>query len=262
MSAAAPLDATLSHQMGAPIEMHSVSRTYRTDAGVEIRALDDVSLNIGAGERVAVMAPSGAGKSTLLHVLGAMDRPDRGRVIVAGRDLTTTGRRELVAYRRTVGFVFQRFHLIPVLSALDNVLAPVLPYRTNYDKVVRAQELLGLVGLEDRADAIPARLSGGQQQRVAIARALMNNPRLLLADEPTGNLDSATGNDIMTLLVSIADQVGTTVVLATHDVVVANHCRRVIRLLDGRVVSHLVPDADGPHPSDQPRHRGEASPLR
>jgi len=245
--------------MGASIDLHSVSRTYRTDAGVEIRALHDVSLSIGSGERVAVMAPSGAGKSTLLHVLGAMDRPDGGRVIVAGGDLTTMRRKELVAYRRTVGFVFQRFHLIPVLSAVDNVLAPVMPYRTSYDKVARAQELLDLVGLQDRADAIPARLSGGQQQRVAIARALMNNPRLLLADEPTGNLDSATGNDIMALLVSVADEVGTTVVLATHDVAVANHCRRVIRLHDGRVLSDSVTKTDGRNVSGDtgPRHRGD-----
>lgn len=218
------------------LRLQDVSKTYRTEADVRIEALREVDLEIGAGERVAVMAPSGSGKSTLLHVVGAMDRPDTGVVVVGGSDLTTMGRRELVAYRRTVGFVFQRFHLIPVLSALDNVIAPVMPYKTTYDKSQRARELLERVGLGDRADAVPSRMSGGQQQRVAIARALVNRPRVLLADEPTGNLDSATGQTVMDLLMQVASDEGATVLVATHDDQVARYCDRVVRLLDGRLI--------------------------
>jgi putative ABC transport system ATP-binding protein len=241
MTAAEPVATRPAASGGGDIELHSVSRTYQTDAEVQIRALRDITLTIVGGERVAVMAPSGAGKSTLLHVIGAMDRPDEGRIVVAGQEITAMTRKELVGYRRTVGFAFQRFHLIPVLSALDNVLAPVMPYRTDYDKVDRARELLDMVGHVDRADSIPARLSGGQQQRVAIARALINRPHVLLADEPTGNLDSATGHDIMSLLVDIGEELGTTVVLATHDHAVAQYCGRVLGLLDGRLVSDSIP---------------------
>lgn len=219
------------------MEMTGVNRTYVTDARLEISALRDISLGIRSGELVAVMAPSGAGKSTLLHVLGAMDRPDTGRVVVAGHEITAMPRKQLVHYRRTVGFVFQRFHLIAALNALDNVIAPVMPYRTAFDKPARAQELLELVGLADRAGSIPASLSGGQQQRVAIARALVNYPRLLLADEPTGNLDTATGTEIMDLLIDVAAEHGTTMLLATHDPTVASRCRRIIRLRDGRIES-------------------------
>lgn len=220
---------------GADIELHDVSRRYTTDGGLRIDALRDVSLRIGAGDSVAVMAPSGAGKSTLLHVLGAMDRPDGGSVIVDGVDITRLRRRQLVRYRRTVGFVFQRFHLLPALNALDNVLAPLMPYRTDFDKVARARELLELVGLGARHDSIPSRLSGGQQQRVAIARALINRPRLLLADEPTGNLDSATGDEVMDLMTGLVAEEGMTMVVATHDAGVARRCGRLVRLLDGMI---------------------------
>jgi putative ABC transport system ATP-binding protein len=240
--------------------MTRVSRTYVTHAGLRIDALRDVSLRIDAGELVAVMAPSGAGKSTLLHVLGAMDQPDGGRIVVAGEEVTAMPPKQLVRYRRTVGFVFQRFHLLPALNALDNVIAPVMPYRTGFDKPARAQELLELVGLGDRGDSIPARLSGGQQQRVAIARALINHPRLLLADEPTGNLDTATGAEVMDLLVDVAAEQGTTMVLATHDPTVASRCRRVIKLRDGRIEAGDVGGAgDGRrHCARGSRPRGDA----
>jgi putative ABC transport system ATP-binding protein len=223
-------------QGGASVTLRDLAKTYRTAAGVTVPALAGVSLDIQPGEVVAVTAPSGAGKSTLLHVLGAMDAPDSGTITVDSIVVTALSRKEQVQYRQTVGFVFQRFHLLPALNAIDNVVAPVMPYRTSFDKTSRGAELLAAVGLGDRLDAFPAQLSGGQQQRVAIARSLVNEPRLLLADEPTGNLDSATGKDILDLLLRLNTDRGMTVVLATHDPAVAARCGRTIRLLDGRIM--------------------------
>lgn len=222
---------------GAAVRLRDLSKSYRTPAGVEIPALDGVSLDIATGQVVGVTAPSGSGKSTLLHVLGAMDVPDAGTVSVDGIEVSALSRREQASYRRSVGFVFQRFHLLPALDALDNVLAPVMPFRVDFDKRARGVELLQAVGLGDRLDALPSRLSGGQQQRVAIARALVNRPRLLLADEPTGNLDSGTGAEILELILTLNKAQGMTVVLATHDPGVASKCERIIALLDGRVVA-------------------------
>src|SRR5689334_12360348 len=162
-----------------------------------------------------------------------MDRPDEGTVVVDGKSLTN---RQLDAHRRRVGFVFQRFHLLPALTVLDNVLAPVLPRRVDFDRRERATELLEAVGLADRADALPSELSGGQQQRVAISRALVNRPGLLLADEPTGNLDSVTGREIIDLLLSLRERYGMTMLVATHDPEVAANCDRIVRLHDGRIV--------------------------
>lgn len=222
---------------GVSVVLQDVVKTYRTPTEVTVPALAGVSLQMDPGEVVAVTAPSGAGKSTLLHVLGAMDAPDSGTITVDGLEITALARGEQVRYRRTVGFVFQRFHLLPALNALDNVVAPTIPYRTNFDKARRGVELLVAVGLGDRTDALPAELSGGQQQRVAIARALVNEPRLLLADEPTGNLDSATGEDILDLLLGLNNERGMTIVLATHDPAVAARCGRTLRLLDGHLVN-------------------------
>ncbi|MGI8761357.1 MAG: ABC transporter ATP-binding protein [Jatrophihabitantaceae bacterium] len=202
--------------------------------------MDALDLDVCAGSAIALCGPSGSGKSTLLHLLGAMDRVDVGSIVVDGQDITALPRRQLVEYRRTVGFVFQRFLLLPALSAVDNVLAPVLPYRTEFDKDQRARELLAEVGLADRAGALPGQLSGGEQQRVAVARALINEPRLLLADEPTGNLDSATGEDVVDLVLRIRAERGMTVVLATHDMTVASRCERVVRLADGRLVDDIA----------------------
>ena len=177
-------------------------------------------------------------------MIGAMDTPDHGSIRVGEFQVTDLSRREQVAYRRRIGFVFQRFHLLPALSALDNVAAPLLPYHADFDKLERARELLAAVGLEGREDSIPSRLSGGQQQRVAIARALVNEPLLLLADEPTGNLDSTTGAEIMELLLQLRAARGMTLIVATHDPVIASRCTRIIRLLDGR----LIDDLDVPQP--------------
>src|SRR6202050_4625982 len=178
---------------GNTVRLVDVTKVYQSSAGVRVPALDDVSLEVPAGQALAVTGRSGSGKSTLLHVIGAMDLADRGEVNVDGQDLGKLGDRQRAIYRRGIGFVFQRFHLLSALTACDNVVAPVLPFRTGFDKRERALRLLAAVGLEGREPAPPPKPSGGQQQRVAIARALMGEPRMLLADEPTGNLDSATG---------------------------------------------------------------------
>jgi putative ABC transport system ATP-binding protein len=221
------------------IVLTGVRRRFRIDDEHAITALDGVSLEIAAGSAVALSGPSGSGKSTLLHLVGALDRPDEGDVVVGGRPLGNLSRRELALYRRQVGFVFQRFNLLPALTVLDNVMAPVLPYRVAFDKEARARELLAAVGLAGRETSLPSRLSGGQQQRVAIARALINAPPVVLADEPTGNLDSRTGAGIVDLLLDLRAQRAMTVVIATHDSQVAARCDRVVRLLDGRVTDDL-----------------------
>jgi putative ABC transport system ATP-binding protein len=220
---------------GAAVEVSGVAKRYSTGAQA-VAALDGVSLSIEAGALVAVAGPSGSGKSTLLHLLGAMDVPDEGTIRVGAVEVTALSRRERVDYRRRIGFVFQSFHLLSALTALDNVAAPLLPYRADFDKHDRARELLAAVGLAGREDALPSELSGGQQQRVAIARALVNEPTLLLADEPTGNLDSRTGEELLQLLLGLRAQRGTTVVVATHDPVIASRCDRVVRLQDGRIL--------------------------
>jgi putative ABC transport system ATP-binding protein len=204
---------------GAAVTVTRLSRKFKSGGG-HIVAVDDVSLAVESGTTIAVTGPSGSGKSTLLHLIGALDRADAGSITVDGHELTKLGRAKLTAFRRTVGFVFQRYHLLPALSALDNVIAPVLPYRMPYQKAGRARELLAAVGLADRAAAMPSQLSGGQQQRVAIARELMCKPRLLLPDEPTGNLDSKTGAEIIDLLLDLRDEYGT-VLVATHEHVAA-----------------------------------------
>jgi putative ABC transport system ATP-binding protein len=218
------------------IELDEVRKAFRVDEQASITALDGVSLSVPPGSALALSGPSGSGKSTLLHVIGALERPDGGRVVVAGSDLGALSRGELAAHRRRVGFVFQRFNLLPALTVLDNVRAPVLPYRTDFDAYARARGLLAAVGLEGREHSLPSRLSGGQQQRVAIARALINAPPLLLADEPTGNLDSHTGDAIVELLLGLRAQRGMTIVIATHDAQVAARCDGIVRLRDGRIV--------------------------
>jgi putative ABC transport system ATP-binding protein len=217
------------------IVLREAVRRYPADGGEPIAALAGVSLDIARGQVVAVSGPSGSGKSTLLHVVGALDRCDEGSVVVDSQELGALRGGELAAYRRGVGFVFQRFNLLPALTVIDNVVAPVLPYRVPFDRYERARELLAAVGLEARARSLPSRLSGGQQQRVAIARALINRPSLVLADEPTGNLDSRTGAEIVDLLLSLRERHDVTILIATHDADVAARCDQVITLRDGRV---------------------------
>ena len=229
---------------GAVVELRGVTRHYVSGVGQELVALRDVSLSISPGSVVGIAGPSGSGKSTLLHLIGAMDVPNEGSVVVDGVDLASLSKSSQAEFRRSIGFVFQRFHLLPALTVIDNVAAPLLPYRTEFDKFEKARELLTAVGLEKRADSLPSRLSGGQAQRVAVARALINDPGLLLADEPTGNLDSATGAEILQLLLDLRDQRGMTVLVATHDPVIASRCDRIVRLEDGQVVDDVTVEKD------------------
>ncbi|MEO3775946.1 ABC transporter ATP-binding protein [Micromonospora sp. B11E3] len=223
---------------GSTVRTQALVRQFRTGAE-RLTAVDEVSVEITAGSAVALTGPSGSGKSTLLHLIGAIEQADGGTVTVDDTEVTALRRAALARYRQRVGFVFQRYHLLPALTVLDNVIAPVLPRRGRADHVARARELLDAVGLADRERALPAQLSGGQQQRVAIARALMGEPRLLLADEPTGNLDSATGGQILDLLLDLRERHGMTVLLATHDPAIAARCDRLLRLGDGRIVEDL-----------------------
>ncbi len=228
---------------GASVDVEALGKRYTSGAG-SVLALADVTFAADAGSLIGVMGPSGSGKSTLLHLIGGMDATDDGRVRVGDYEVTGLSRREQADYRRHIGFVFQQFHLLPALTALENVETPLLPHRVDFDKRERAEALLAAVGLSGRAQALPAELSGGEQQRVAIARALVNDPILLLADEPTGNLDSQTGTEIMELIVALQGERGMTVFVATHDAVVASFCERIIRLGDGRVVDELSVPSD------------------
>jgi putative ABC transport system ATP-binding protein len=218
------------------VRLEGVGKAYPRGAS-EVRALEGVTLEIAPGELLAVMGASGSGKSTLLAILGCLDRPTSGEYLLEGRRVTDLTDAALSHVRnRTIGFVFQSFHLIPQLTVLENVETPLL-----YGDVppaewrARAARCLERVGLAQRADHRPAELSGGEAQRAAIARALVTEPRLLLADEPTGNLDSATGEEIADLITSLPDD-GRTVVLVTHNEALAARARRLVRLKDGRVV--------------------------
>jgi ABC-type lipoprotein export system ATPase subunit len=216
------------------VETHELTKIYGD--GVGVRALDGVSLTIYAGEFVAVMGPSGSGKSTLLNLLGALDRPTSGACIVAGQDLGKV--KDLDRFRsKTVGFVFQLHNLIPTLTALENVEIPLQEENmSDAARRARAEELLALVGLGDRLHFLPGQLSGGQRQRVAIARALANNPAIVLADEPTGNLDSKSTDEIMDLLRQLNREQGTTFIVVTHNPAVARAADRIVTLRDGRVL--------------------------
>jgi putative ABC transport system ATP-binding protein len=240
------------------LQLRGVSKRYgtRTRTSTRVTAADNISLTIEAGAFVALTGTSGSGKSTLLHLIGAIERPDSGVIIANGTDVTRLRGAAQADYRRGVGFVFQRYNLLPGLTALDNVIAPVLPYRTSWDKRERARELLAAVGLAGRERSLPSRMSGGEQQRIAIARALINTPALLLADEPTGNLDSATATDILDLLTRLRADHQMTIVLASHDPQIAARSERLIRLCDGAVVDDIQLTMDGPV-EDVIRHVGQ-----
>jgi putative ABC transport system ATP-binding protein len=217
------------------IQLEGVTKIYRMGE-VELRALDNVDLSIAEGELVAIMGPSGSGKSTMMNILGCLDIPTEGSYHLDGIDVAARSDNELAAIRNhKIGFVFQSFNLIPRTSASRNVELPLV-YAGAKDRAARARRALEQVGLGNRQKHLPNELSGGQQQRVAIARALVTDPAMLLADEPTGNLDSASSIEIMKLLVGLNDA-GRTVVLITHEEEIATFAKRVIRLRDGRVVS-------------------------
>ena len=219
------------------IRCDDVVRSY-TMGSAQVTAVRGVTLSINAGAYVALTGPSGCGKSTLLHLLGAVDSPTSGRVIIDGRDTSTMSDREATDFRlRRIGFVFQRFYLMPTLTAAENVELPMAEAGVaKRMRVARARELLGYVGLGDRIDHRPTQLSGGEQQRVAIARALANQPAVLLADEPTGELDADTGATLLELFAQL-NRDGTTLIFVTHDPVVAAAAQRVVRLRDGQVMS-------------------------
>jgi putative ABC transport system ATP-binding protein len=219
------------------IELDGVQRFYAT-GDVEVRALDGVSLKIASGEFVAVMGPSGSGKSTLMNILGCLDRPTGGRYVLAGREVSRLSKTDLANVRsQTLGFVFQNFNLLPRTSALENVELPLMYQGVrSKERRVRATESLGHVGLASRAGHTPNQLSGGQQQRVAIARALVTRPRVILADEPTGNLDSRTSLEVMALFQELGRQ-GITIILVTHEPEVAEFASRVVVVKDGHVLS-------------------------
>ena len=222
--------------MSDPLVLRAVTRVYRGDAG-ELPVLQGADLAVRAGEIVALVAPSGAGKSTLLHVAGLLDRPDGGSVLIQGRDAGGLPDAARTAIRRdTIGFVYQFHHLLPEFSALENVVLPQLiagrPRRLAED---RARELLTTFGLASRLGHLPGKLSGGEQQRVAIARALANGPKLLLADEPTGNLDVATAETVFVELLSIVREHGLAALIATHNPELASRMDRTVTLRDGRL---------------------------
>jgi len=203
-----------------------------------VHALDGITAEVAMGEFLGIMGPSGSGKSTLLYLLGGLDRPTEGRIRVHGQELTALDENELARYRqREVGFIFQSFHLVPTMTALQNVEFPmVFAGISPQERHERASALLAQVGLEDRATHKPTELSGGQQQRVAVARALVNDPTIILADEPTGNLDSKTGGEIMALLHSLNRDQGRTIIVVSHDPAVTQYTTSTLSLLDGRLV--------------------------
>jgi putative ABC transport system ATP-binding protein len=204
---------------------------------VAVDVLTDISLEVPGGQFLAVAGPSGSGKSTLLGLIAGLDQPTSGRITVAGVEITRLDEDELARFRRdTIGFVFQSYHLIPTLTALENVAVP-LELAGERDALDRARTLLTEVGLRERAHHYPVQLSGGEQQRVAVARAACRQPRVLLADEPTGNLDSATGKQIIELLVALNRNLGSTLVLVTHDSALAAYADRVVTLRDGQIAS-------------------------
>ena len=219
------------------IQLQEIEKVYRTDR-IETVALERISVEVRAGEFVSIMGPSGCGKSTLLHLMGLLDEPTRGQVILDGKPVLSYADRDVAAIRnRELGFVFQTFQLINDLSVLDNVQVPLLYRRmSGGDRRTAALEALERVGLSARVNHFPSQLSGGQQQRVAVARAIVGKPRILLADEPTGNLDSQMGDEIMQVLRRFNREAGTTIVMVTHDQQKAEQTSRIVRLFAGRLV--------------------------
>ena len=225
----------------ALIEVKNAIKTYRTGED-SFNAMNNVSLSIEEGEFVAIMGASGSGKSTYMNMLGTLDKPNSGSYFLDGVDMLSLGPDELAEVRNLkMGFVFQGFNLISRTTALENVELPMI-YKgiPEEERIIRAKEALRIVGLENREDHMPNQMSGGQQQRVAIARAIVNDPPLILADEPTGNLDTKTSIEVMEFFVKLNEQMGKTIVLVTHEPDIAEYCKRVVRFKDGNIISDEV----------------------
>lgn len=217
------------------VKMEHVTKIYGA-GDTRVWALDDVNLTIDKGETLAVVGASGSGKSTLLHVMGGVDTADSGNIVVDGRDITTLNDDEMSVFRRRkIGFVFQAYHLIPVLTVEENIKMPILLDHKKPDREY-IDHIIEMLGLKDRRKHLPNQLSGGQQQRAAIARALANRPSLILADEPTGALDSANGNEVMTLLQTSVKKLNQTLVLITHNIDLAREADRIIKIADGKII--------------------------
>ena len=217
------------------IELKNVSKIY-CKTGVPVNALKKINLKINKKESIAIMGPSGSGKSTMLHMIGCLDKPTSGKILINGQDISKLNDNDVARIRRkTIGFIFQFFNLIPNFTALKNVELPMIfsnyPYREK-----RAKELLKAVGLENRIDHYPSQLSGGEIQRVSIARAMANEPDIILADEPTGNLDSKSGKDILNILKNLNKERGVTLVIVTHDKNIASHFREMVYIKDGEII--------------------------
>lgn len=220
------------------IKLQQVSKIYQMGE-TQVKALNRVSLEIKPGEFAAIIGSSGSGKSTLLHILGGLDRPTEGRVIWDNKDLSQLSDEELALFRnQKIGFVFQQFHLLPRITVLENVLLPATynPNKKIPEVEDRAKKILTMLGLKKRLDHTPNQLSGGEQQRVAIARALINNPQAILADEPTGNLDSKTGRQIIAILKKLNQEQKITLIIVTHDLKIAQETKRIIEIKDGKLV--------------------------
>jgi len=253
------------HASDVMVEVTNVTRIFRS-AGATVRAVDDVSLTIGRGEFMAIVGRSGSGKTTLLNLIAGLDQPDEGRIAVDGQEVSRFNDKQMTEFRRhQVGFVFQSFGLLPLLSAEENVdLALRIAGAGLRERHDRTRELLAMVGLTERAHHRPYELSGGEQQRVAVARALANKPALIIADEPTGELDSTTGAQIFALLRDVASA-GVTVIAATHDPFVMEHVDRVLEMSDGRMLAEGEGILVGQHRSKRsgtPSARAEIPPAR
>jgi len=219
------------------IQIRNMTKVFHLGGGNDVHALRGVSLDIYPGEMVAIMGPSGSGKSTLMNMIGCLDSPTSGEYHLDGLQVSSLVDDELaMARNQKIGFIFQKYNLLPRANAIENVELPMRYSENTDDMTGRAKEMLKLVGLEERMNHKPNELSGGQQQRVAVARALVNHPAIILADEPTGNLDSVAGQEVMDLLLKLNREKGTTIVIVTHDPGVASQAQRIIRLFDGKIV--------------------------